>query len=64
MHRSLFVFSGGCGRENWEGLLGRGIYNKDTQDEPESPYKFGVRQYIAVALVVAWAALLYGPKAL
>jgi hypothetical protein len=47
-----------------KGLLGRGIYNKDTQDEPESPYKFGVRQYIAVALVVAWAALLYGPKAL
>jgi hypothetical protein len=31
--------------------------------QPESPYKFGVRQYIAVALLVAWAALLYGPPA-
>ena len=30
--------------------------------QPESPYKFGVRQYIAVALLLAVAALaLYGP---
>jgi hypothetical protein len=31
MHRFLFVFSGGCGRKNLEGLLGRAIHNKDTE---------------------------------
>jgi hypothetical protein len=32
--------------------------------QPESPYKFGVRQYIAVALLLAVGVLaLYGPTA-